>query len=147
MYARIQCMHAKLLQSCLSLHNPMDCSHPDSSVHGILQARILVWVAISFRIEYNGISQISKRKISQPAVLNPDNLSQPTQIKHLQISKTEFTTHRLSETKLLKNIYIHIYIYIFLQNYQSPKDLHFLSFPIIFESCCLPSKEFSFQNS
>ena len=27
---------------------PVDCSHPDSSVHGILQARILVWVAISF---------------------------------------------------------------------------------------------------
>ena len=34
-------------QSCLTLYNPMDCSPPDSSVHGILQARILEWVAIS----------------------------------------------------------------------------------------------------
>ena len=33
---------------CLTLCDPMDCSLPDSSVHGILQARILEWVAISF---------------------------------------------------------------------------------------------------
>ena len=35
-------------QSCLTLCDPMDCSPPGSSVHGILQARILEWVAISF---------------------------------------------------------------------------------------------------
>ena len=35
-------------QSCLTLCNPMDCSPPGSSVHGILQARILEWAAISF---------------------------------------------------------------------------------------------------
>ena len=35
-------------QSSLPRHNPMNCSPPDSSVHGILQARILEWVAIPF---------------------------------------------------------------------------------------------------
>ena len=35
-------------QSCLTLCDPMDCRLPDSSVHEILQARILEWVAISF---------------------------------------------------------------------------------------------------
>ena len=35
-------------KSCPTLCNPMDCSPPDSSVHGILQARKLEWVAISF---------------------------------------------------------------------------------------------------
>ena len=35
-------------KSCLTLCNPMDCSLPGSSVHCILQARILEWVAISF---------------------------------------------------------------------------------------------------
>ena len=35
-------------QSCPTLCDPMDCSLPGSSVHGILQARILEWVAISF---------------------------------------------------------------------------------------------------
>ena len=35
-------------QSCPTLCNPMDCSLPGSSVHGILQGRILGWVAIPF---------------------------------------------------------------------------------------------------
>ena len=35
-------------QSCQTLCNPMDCSSPGSSVHGILQARILEWIAIPF---------------------------------------------------------------------------------------------------
>ena len=43
-------MHAKSLQLCPALCNPMNCSPPGSSVHGILQARILEWVAMpSFR--------------------------------------------------------------------------------------------------
>ena len=37
-----------ITQSCLTLCDPMDCSPPGSSIHGILQARILEWVAISF---------------------------------------------------------------------------------------------------
>ena len=40
-------IRAKLLQSCLTLWGPMDCCLPGSSVHGILQARILKWVAMS----------------------------------------------------------------------------------------------------
>ena len=39
---------AKLLQWCLTLCDPIDCSPPGSSVPGILQARTLEWVAISF---------------------------------------------------------------------------------------------------
>ena len=35
-------------QSCLTLCDPMDCSLPGSPVHGIFQARVLEWVAISF---------------------------------------------------------------------------------------------------
>ena len=38
---------AKLLQSCLTLCAPMDCHPPGSSVHGIILARTLEWVAIS----------------------------------------------------------------------------------------------------
>ena len=40
------CVHAKTLQSCLTLCDPMDCSLPVSSVHGILQARVLEWAAV-----------------------------------------------------------------------------------------------------
>ena len=42
------CVCAKSLQSCPTLCNPMDCSLPGSSVHRILQAGILEWVAISY---------------------------------------------------------------------------------------------------
>ena len=39
---------AKSLQSCPTLCDPMDCSLPGSSIHGIFQARVLEWVAIAF---------------------------------------------------------------------------------------------------
>ena len=41
-------MKVLITQLCLMLCHPMDCSPPSSSVHGILQARTLEWVAISY---------------------------------------------------------------------------------------------------
>ena len=38
---------SEVAQSCLTLHDSMDCSLPGSSVHGIFQARVLQWVAIA----------------------------------------------------------------------------------------------------
>ena len=60
-----ECMAAKSLQSCPTLCDPMDCSPPGSSVHGILQARILEWVAMpssrgsSQPRDWTGISYVS----------------------------------------------------------------------------------------
>ena len=39
---------SEVTQSCPTLCDPMDCSLPGSSVHGIFQARVLEWVAIAF---------------------------------------------------------------------------------------------------
>ena len=48
----LQCMKVKseseVAQSCPTLSDPMDCSPPGSSVHGIFQARVLEWGAIAF---------------------------------------------------------------------------------------------------
>ena len=48
----LQCMKVKseseVAQSCPTLSNPMDCSPPGSSIHGIFQARVLEWGAIAF---------------------------------------------------------------------------------------------------
>ena len=48
----VQCMKVKseseVTQSCLTLSDPMDCSLPGSSIHGIFQARVLEWVGIAF---------------------------------------------------------------------------------------------------
>ena len=42
---------SEVTQSCLTLFDPMDCSLPGSSVHGIFQARVLEWVVIFFSKE------------------------------------------------------------------------------------------------
>ena len=51
----LQCMKVKseseVTQSCPTPSDPMDCSPPGPSVHGIFQARVLEWVAIAFSLE------------------------------------------------------------------------------------------------
>ena len=42
---------SEVTQPCPTLSDPMDCSLPGSSVHGIFQARVLEWVAIAFYVE------------------------------------------------------------------------------------------------
>ena len=43
---------SKVAQSCPTLSNPMDCGLPGSSIHGILQSRVLEWVVIAFSKSY-----------------------------------------------------------------------------------------------
>ena len=61
----LQCMKVKseseVAQSCPTLSDPMDCSPPGSSVHGIFQARALEWVAIAFS-DYQPRQPIKKQK-------------------------------------------------------------------------------------
>ena len=53
-------VYVSVTQSCLTLCDPMDCSLPGSSVHGIFQARILGWVAIVYsRVSDPGIEPMS----------------------------------------------------------------------------------------
>ena len=68
----LQCMKVKseseVAQSCLTLRDPTDCSLPGSSIHGIFQARVLEWVAISF----------SSKSAYSPALGNHHQPSQPS---------------------------------------------------------------------
>ena len=52
----VHASESEVSQSCLTLSDPMDCSLPGSSVHGIFQARVLEWDAIAFSEERLGIS-------------------------------------------------------------------------------------------
>ena len=65
----LQCMKVKseseVAQSCLTFSNPMDCSLPGSSVHGIFQARVLEWLAIAFSMT-NLDSILKSRNITLP---------------------------------------------------------------------------------
>jgi len=44
---------SKGAQLCPTLSDPMDCSLPGSSAHGIFQARVLEWVAIAFSVSFS----------------------------------------------------------------------------------------------
>ena len=52
----LQCMkvrgESEVSQSCPTLRDPMDCSPPDFSIHGIFQARVMEWGAIAFSGKY-----------------------------------------------------------------------------------------------
>ena len=58
------CMKVKseseVAQSCLTLSDPMDCSLPSSSIHGICQARVLEWVAITFSAQLHSFHILAR---------------------------------------------------------------------------------------
>ena len=65
----LQCMKVKseseVALSCLTLSNPMDCSFPGSSVHGIFQARVLEWSAIAFSFDLLIVSKWQQLQVRQ----------------------------------------------------------------------------------
>ena len=94
---------SEVAQSCPTLHDPMDCSAPGSSVHGIFQARVLEWVAIAFsRLILNliifscpGKNFLKKKSITY---LWPFLLS--TQKHHLNLGNIIICTSKPSFTHL-----------------------------------------------
>ena len=65
----LQCMKVKseseVAQLCPTLNDPMDCSLPGSSIHGIFQARVLEWDAIAFSERLNTKGQKNQGYLSQ----------------------------------------------------------------------------------
>ena len=68
-------IESEVAQSCPTLSNPMDCSLPGSSVHGIFQASVMEWGAIAFSNTVHGASEISLLHIytSLPKATHPDS--------------------------------------------------------------------------
>ena len=77
----LQCMSVKseseIAQSCPTLRDPMDCSLPGSSVHGIFQARVLEWVAIAFSDDKLASTAAAKSLQSCPTLCDPIDGSPP----------------------------------------------------------------------
>ena len=83
-FANAAAAAAKSLQSCLTLCNPIDSSPPGSSVPGILQARTLEWVAISFSI----VCMHAKLLQSCPTLCDPMDSSPPGSSVHKILQAT-----------------------------------------------------------
>ena len=96
----LQCMKVKsesgVVQLCLTLSDPMDCSLPGSSVHGIFQARVLEWVAIAFSGNSSRTIQIPKGWCHQgSAFIISANLEEPAVAIELQ----ELNPHHVSSRR------------------------------------------------
>ena len=79
---------AKLLQSCLTLCDPIDSSPPGSPIPGILQARTLEWVAISF--SNNRIYLALKRNTFESVLMRWMNLEPIIQSEVSQKEKDKY---------------------------------------------------------
>ena len=55
---------SEVAQLCPTLHDPMDCSLPGSSIHGIFQAKVLEWGAIATNDNYIEIQRLNKYSLS-----------------------------------------------------------------------------------
>jgi len=51
---------SEVAQSCPTPSDPMDCSPPGPSVHGIFQARVLEWVAIAFSMQWYSLNLLNR---------------------------------------------------------------------------------------
>ena len=60
---------SEVAQSCPTLSDPMDCSLPGSSVHGIFQARVLEWGAIAFSMQNSQRTLQTQQKESRQTQL------------------------------------------------------------------------------
>ena len=90
------CMLAQLLQSCPTLCNPMDCSPQGSSVHGILEARILEWVPMP-----------SSRRFLQPRDW--------TNVSYISyIAGGVFTAATLGKPPIFMYLYLYLYLLLVL---------------------------------
>ena len=72
---------SEVAQSCPILSDPMDCSLPGSSIHGIFQARVLEWVATAFSGNSRRTIQIPKGRYHQGfAFLVSENLEEDSAV-------------------------------------------------------------------
>ena len=86
----------EVAQLCLTICDPMDCSLPGFSVHGIFQARVLEWVAISFSSVYTYIQSYHI-----------------VQFKYVQFTLSQAWLNKTikKETTIIANLYVFIQQY------------------------------------
>ena len=109
----LQCMKVKseseVTQSCPTLSDPMDCSPPGSSIHGIFQARVLEWGAIAFSKIPAGCPTIQSI-LTQTA----QNRHQTVQVRAQSHKDCPLFHMPIAILRLLICVYVCIYIYIYI---------------------------------
>ena len=105
---------SEVAQSCPTLCDPVDCKLPGSSIHGIFQARVLEWVAISF----SQIVSYWRGKMHFLLILFP--FTEPRIVHRLIFFSTFWIRHRtkFQEFKLRKEV--GIFLFMYKMNFHEP---------------------------
>ena len=113
----LQCIKVKseseVPQSCLTLSDPMDCSLPGSSVHGIFQARVLEWGAIAF----------SADELQSFLIIHCCSLTRSSKLL-LQGFDRFFSSQECSSSRFLESLFPHFTLHHATENGALPQ--HFL---------------------
>ena len=99
---------SEVTQSCPTLHDPMDCSLPGSSIHGIFQERVLEWGAIAF----------SNDKPRQ--LLKSRDITLPTKVPIVKAIEPEDTSFKHHQLRTMRS-------YFTVNHNPDPKDLEQLA--------------------
>ena len=102
----LQCLKVKseseVTQSCPTLRNPMDCSPPGSSVHGVFQARVLEWGAIA-SLTFKASKQLFRFSSHIPNTI-PKKKKKNAQLKHSRNNFKRLMKYNLSQKDNILNI-------------------------------------------
>ena len=101
---------SEVAQSCLTLSDPMDCSPPGSSIHGIFQARVLEWGAIAFSKDFCIVNKTEVDVFLELSCFFND----PTDVGNLVSGSSIFSKSRLNIWKFM----VHILLKPGLENFE-----------------------------
>ena len=117
---------------CLTLCEPMDCSPPGSSVHGILQATILEWIAISFSRgssplrDWTWVSLVAGRFFTLPSgKSNIRMLSTVNQGRSVYRLPSSFSSFKNTKVKVKLLSHVQIFVIPWTVAYQAPLSMGF----------------------
>ena len=123
-------IESEAAQSCPTLRDPMDCSPPGSSVHGIFQARVLEWDPIAFSNRHTTIYKINNKHLlcntrnyiqHLGKIYNGKATEKYRDMNHFAIhyKLTQYckSTINLIYIYMCVCVYIYIYIYIYIKSY------------------------------
>ena len=132
----LQCMKVKsereVAQSCPTLRDPMDCSLPGSSIHGIFQARVLEWGAIAFSASSLGVWA------------NSSELVMPSD--HLILSLPPFSScPQWSQLGIISIPWAHMFFCALPTSTHHTKHIHYLLMKMTRLSPGLPGPMFSVE--
>ena len=142
----LRCMEVKsesqVAQSCPTLSDPMDCSLPGSSIHGIFQARVLEWIAISSStmeyysaIKKNTFDSVLMRWLKLESIILSE-ISQKE--KHLPSGKKKKNTNTRIDTYSTLMWHIDKYLYINAYMHNVDRSMYCCSVPKSCPALCDP---------